>query len=145
MLPAINEKGNLPIGIHLATEDEVLARFATSTARRQWLGDRLRSLLALARLTGKLERVYLWGSFVTGKASPNDLDMLLVVAEDFSLEAVPAQCQVLFDHAHARIQFSADLFWTKSNMDQSMLKLWLATYQIGKDFNRRGIVEVDLS
>ena len=53
--------GNLPEGIHRATEDEVLARFATTTARRQWLGERLRSLLAVGKSTGKLERIFLLG------------------------------------------------------------------------------------
>ena len=134
--------GNLPEGIHRATEDEVLARFATTTARRQWLGERLRSLLAVGKSTGKLERIFLWGSFVTDKPLPNDLDLLLVVADDFSLDSVPAQCAVLFDHTRARIFFHADVFWTKSSIDGDILRLWLDTYQTGKDFNRRGIVEV---
>lgn len=142
MLPAFNADGNLPEGIHRATDDEVLARFATTTARRQWLGERLRSLLALAKSTGKFEHAFLWGSFVTNKALPNDLDVLLILADDFSLDAAPVQCTVLFDHSRARIHFHADVFWTKSSIDGDMLRLWLDTYQTGKDFNRRGIVEI---
>ena len=142
MLPAFNADGNLPEGIHRATDDEVLTRFATTTARRQWLGERLRSLLAVAKSTGKLERVFLWGSFVTGKPVPNDLDVLLVVADDFSLDSAPVQCGTLFDHARARIHFHADVFCTKASIDGDILSLWLDTYQTGKDFKRRGIVEV---
>ena len=142
MLPAFNADGNLPEGIHRATEDEVLARFATTTARRQWLGERLRRVFAVSKSTGRLERVFLWGSFVTDKPLPNDLDLLLVVADDFSLDSAPAQCAVLFDHARTRIYFHADVFWTKSSIDGDILRLWLDTYQTGKDFNRRGIVEV---
>jgi hypothetical protein len=59
MLPAFKHDGNLPEGIHLAIEDEVFARFATPSARRQWLGEQLRSLLALAQSTGQLVRVFL--------------------------------------------------------------------------------------
>lgn len=142
MLPALNADGNLPEGIHRATYDEVLAQFAATTARRQWLGEQLRTLLALAKSSDKLERVFLWGSFVTGKPSPNDLDVLLVVADDFSLDTAPVQCGVLFDHTQARIHFHADVFWTKASIDGDILRLWLDTYQTGKDFNRRGIVEV---
>jgi len=142
MLPDFNIDGNLPEGIHRATDDEVLTRFATNTARRQWLGERLRSLLAMARSTGKLERVFLWGSFVTEKPLPNDLDMLLVVADDFSLDSVPPQCTAVFHHALARIHFHADVFWTKPSINIDILNLWLDTYQTGKDFKRRGIVEV---
>lgn len=142
MLPAFNAVGNLPEGIHRATLDEVRARFAATSARRQWLGERLRSLLTLAESTGKLERVFLWGSFVTDKPLPNDLDVLLVVMDDFSLDAAPVQCRVLFDHTRARIHFHADVFWTKASIDGDILSLWLDTYQTSKDFNRRGIVEV---
>jgi hypothetical protein len=41
MLPELNSDGNLPEGIHQATEEEVLLRFATPSARRQWLGEQL--------------------------------------------------------------------------------------------------------
>src|SRR5215471_16905292 len=98
MLPALNHDGNLPEGIHLATEDEVFDRFATPSARRQWLGEQLRSLLALAKSTGQLARVFLWGSFVTSKEVPNDLDVLLVMDTGFAVEAAPEQAQVVFDH-----------------------------------------------
>jgi hypothetical protein len=49
---------------------------------------------------------------------------------------------VLFDHIQARLRFHADVFWTKVSIDAAMLRLWLDTYQTGKDFTRRGIVEV---
>ena len=142
MLPAFDSNGNLPEGVHLATEAEVLARFAISSARRQWLAEQLRSLLALAKSTGQLARVFLWGSFVTSKEVPNDLDVLLVMGKEFAIETLPAHEQVLFDHVQARLRFQADIFWTKASIDQEVLRLWLDTYQTGKDFTRRGIVEV---
>ena len=142
MLPALNHEGNLPAGIHVATEDEVFARFATPSARRQWLGEQLRSLLALAKSTGQLARVFLWGSFVTSKGVPNDLDVLLVMDTECAVEAVPAQAQVVFDHVQARLRFHADIFWTKASLEPQVLQLLLDTYQTGKDFTRRGIVEV---
>jgi hypothetical protein len=142
MLPTFNNDGNLPEGIHLAAEEEVFARFAIPSARRQWLGEQLRSLLALAKSTGQLARVFLWGSFVTSKEVPNDLDVLLVMSPEFVVEAVPAPAQVVFDHVQARLRFQADVFWTKASIDPHILQLWLDTYQTGKDFTRRGIVEV---
>ena len=132
MLPALNHDGNLPEGIHLATEDEVFARFATPSARRQWLGEQLRSLVALAKSTGPLAQVFLWGSFVTRKEVPNDLDVLLVMDPGFAVEAVSAQAQVVFDHVQARLRFQADVFWTKASLDPQVLRLWLDAYQMGK-------------
>jgi hypothetical protein len=142
MLPEFNQDGNLPEGIHSATEDEVVLRFATPSARRQWLGEQLRSLLALAKSTGQLARVFLWGSFVTSKEVPNDLDVLRVMGTEFAVETVPAPAYVIFDHVQARLRFQADVFWTKASIDAQALGLWLDTYQTGKDVTRRGIVEV---
>ena len=145
MLPAFNSDGNLPEGIHLATEDEVFARFATSSARRQWLGEQLQRLLALAKSTRQLARMFLWGSFVTSKEVPNDLDVLLVMSTEFAIEAVPEPVCIVFDHVQARLHFQADVFWTKASIDPQVLHLWLDTYQTGKDFTRRGIVEVRIT
>src|SRR5262245_21224885 len=117
MLPTFNHAGNLPEGIHLATEDEVVVRFATPSARRQWFGEQLRSLLVLAKATGQLARVFLWGSFVTSKEVSNDLDVLLVMSTEFAIEAVSAPAQVVFDHIQARLRFQADIFWTKASLD----------------------------
>ncbi len=142
MLPALNNDGNLPEGIHLATEDEIFTRFAPPSARRQWLGEQLQRLLALAKSTGQLTRVFLWGSFVTSKEVPNDLDVLLVMGTEFAIEAVPTPAHIVFDHVQARLSFQADVFWTKASIDPQILHLWLDTYQTGKDFTRRGIVEV---
>lgn len=142
MLPALNSDGNLPEGVHLATEDEVFARFATPSARRQWLGEQLRSLLALAKSTGQRARVVLGGSFVTSKEVPNDLDVWVVMSTEFAIEALPTPAYIVFDHVQARLRFQADVFWTKASIDPQVLHLWLDTYQTGKDFTRRGIVEV---
>jgi hypothetical protein len=72
---------------------------------------------------------------------PNDLDVLLVMTAEFTVEVVPALAQVLFDHVQARLHFHADVFWTKASIAPQVLHLWLDTYQTGKDFTRRWIVE----
>lgn len=142
MLPPFMMDGNLPEGVHPATEKEVVDRFTGSSARRKWLGEQLCELLEIGRSTGQLARVFLWGSFVTSKQIPNDLDVLLVMSTEFTVESLPAKEQILFDHVHARLRFHADVFWTKMSIDERVLQLWLDTYQTGKDFKRRGIVEV---
>ena len=142
MLPAFTEQGVLPVGVHQAPEEEIFARFATSSARRQWLGERLREVLTTAKATGQLQRLILWGSFVTAKPAPNDLDLLLIMATEFDPTQVPESLRVLFDYPQARIRFRADVFWTTIAMPAETLALWLDTYQFGKDFQRRGIVEV---
>jgi hypothetical protein len=85
------------------------------------------------------------GSFVTAKESPNDVDILLVMSEDFQIETVPEECKHLFDYIRARVKFNADVFWSKASIGEDTLSLWLETYQLTRDFKRRGIVEVKLS
>jgi len=145
MIPGFNKDGNLPEGIYSAGEEEFLDRFTTNSSRRKWLGQRLKEIFTLAKLTDNLKRIFVWGSFVSNKESPNDIDMLLLMAEDFQLENTPEECRILFDYTMARVRFHVDIFWSKASITEDTLSLWLDTYQTGKDFRRRGIVEVKLS
>ena len=85
MLPAFDSNGNLPEGIHAVGEDDFMALFGVATARREWLSRKLREIVRLAKDTAKLERAFVWGSFVTAKEAPNDVDVLLVMRDDFAL------------------------------------------------------------
>ena len=113
-------------------------RFATPSARRQWLGEQLRSVVARAQATGQLARVLLWGSFVTSKEVPNDLEVFLVMGTECAVEAFPAPAQVVFDHVQARLRCQADVLWTTASIAPQVLHLWLDTSQTGKDCTRRG-------
>ncbi|MEW6737342.1 MAG: hypothetical protein AB1489_39030 [Acidobacteriota bacterium] len=117
-------------------------RFATTSARRKWLGKRLHKLLEAAKATGYLCHIFIWGSFVTNKESPNDLDILLIMDSEFQLEQITTEHKILLDHSQAKLRFNADIFWAKISIGKTVLELWLDTYQTGRDFKRRGIVEV---
>lgn len=145
MLPEFDNNGNLPVGIHPVLLDEIQARFGVNSTRRKWLIDRLREIIATAQATGKLRRLFLWGSFVTAKEEPNDLDVLLIMAADFESSGVSGEAELLFDYLKAKMRFTADVFWAKESMPPEVLQVWLETYQITRDFQRRGIVEVTLS
>jgi len=51
------------------------------------------------------------GSFVTAKPAPKDLDILLIMDEDFEVDRIAAPSQVVFDSVRARLLFEADVFW----------------------------------
>lgn len=72
MIPEFDERGNLPPGIHRATWNEIVARYATSTHRRNLLDGLLDALRSLK--TAGYSTAYLDGSFVTAKACPDDFD-----------------------------------------------------------------------
>lgn len=145
MISDYNIEGNLPEGIYVVAEEDFFNHFASTSARRKWLGNRLRELIDLAKSTGQLDRIFIWGSFVSAEESPNDVDVLLLMKKDFQLEIIAEDSKVIFDHVAARLRFHIDVFWSKSTIGEETLQLWLDTYQTAKDFKRRGIVEVKLS
>jgi len=75
-LPVFNEFGDLPVGVHRATFEEVLECFGQGTPQRQLVTARLIRIHKLACETGKLLRLVIFGSYVTAKLAPNDVDII---------------------------------------------------------------------
>jgi hypothetical protein len=144
VLPELTDAGELPPGVHLAGWQEFQSRFGGSSPRRVWLAGRLRALLELAATDEKLRRVFIWGSFVTAKPSPRDLDILLIMDEDFEVDGIAAPARAVFDSVRAKLLFESDVFWARVSIGQEMLDLWLDTYQTSRSFRKRGIVELEL-
>jgi hypothetical protein len=144
VLPEFTSDGDLPLGVHLADWQEFGSRFGTQTPRRVWLLGRLQALVSLAANTGKLRRVFVWGSFVTTKASPKDVDILLIMDEDFEIERIAPPAQAVFDSVQARLLFESDVFWARASIGTETMETWLETYQISRTFQKRGIVELEL-
>ncbi|HHX8677324.1 TPA: DUF6932 family protein [Vibrio alginolyticus] len=63
MIPEFNESGNLPEGVHLASMEELIARFGYNP-KRAWLIDGLKLLIS-ALESANCNLVYIDGSFVT--------------------------------------------------------------------------------
>jgi hypothetical protein len=94
----------------------------------------------LAGMTGKLRRVFVWGSFVTAKPAPRDLDILLITDENFDVDGITGAAQDIFNSTRAKLLFESDVFWTRASIGN----VWLDTYQTSRSFRKRGIVELDL-
>jgi predicted nucleotidyltransferase len=144
-LPPFNSEGKLPERVYHATLDEVLSQFGGSTPQRQAVTARLRRIYQLASATGKLTRLVIFGSYVTAKPDPNDVDVILIMADDFRLHAYGAETHRLFDHMEAEEEFGASIFWIRpSLLILETLETFIAHWQITRDGTRRGIVEVRL-
>lgn len=141
-LPEFNADGDLPPGVHAVTLVEALARFGHGSPQRRLVAGRLALIHRLATSTGRVARFVVFGSFVTAKADPRDLDVVLVMEDGFDLDAVPGDAAVVFRHAEADDQLGASVFWvTRSGAfggEQSMVEFWQARRQGG----RRGILEI---
>ena len=145
MIPEFQKDGNIPKGLYKATLQEVREVFGTGSAKRKLLIGNLENIIELAKSTGKLERVIIWGSFISNKDFPQDIDLLLIMRGDFDLDANPPEVKRIFDYVQGRIVFNADIFWTKSSIGEEAIGLWIETYQMTRDFESRGIVEVTIN
>lgn len=141
-LPHLDGAGDLPAGLHRATLDEVLMRFGLTSHQRYVVAYDLSRIYRAAQETNKLERFIIFGSFVTSKAAPNDVDIVLVMRDDFVLEECAAESRWLFDHGLAEKIFDASIFWIRPSLLLEPLEEFLSQWQVKRDGTRRGIVEV---
>jgi len=120
-----------------------LDRFGSGTAQRQVVTDRLRRIYRLAVATRYLDRLLVFGSYVSDVNEPNDVDVILVVRNDFRAEDCPTESLVLFDHARANAELGASIFWVRPDMLLGEpLEQFLAFWQTKRDGRHRGVVEV---
>lgn len=142
-LPTFNDEGDLPEGVYRARLGEVLARFSSGTAKRQAVATRLTRIYHLVEATDKLERMVIFGSFITTKPEPNDVDIVLIMQDDFNLGGCDEETGKLFDHREAQVEFGASIFWIRPSMLLlENVEQFIEHWQIKRDGTRRGIVEV---
>lgn len=141
-LPAFNEEGDLPPGVHRATLPEVLERFGQGSVQRRAVADRLKRVYQLVTATGQLARFVVFGSFVTAKEEPDDVDIIMLMEDTFDLASVTGEAALPFQHLEADARFGASIFWTRRSGaiggEQAMIEHW----QVRREGGRRGIVEV---
>jgi hypothetical protein len=85
MIPAFDDNGYLPSGIHPATLDEIAARFGQQSELRRVQMESLRWMAEIALRAGVV-RLIVNGSFVTDIIEPNDVDCVLLIRAGFPAE-----------------------------------------------------------
>lgn len=79
--------------------------------QRQLVASRLKKIYNLAKLTGKLSRFIIYGSFITSKESPNDVDVFLVMNDDFTKDDYKGDILRIFEHLQTENKMKASIFW----------------------------------
>ena len=139
--PEFNERGDLPIGIHSATLNEIVEHFGT-TPRRTVIARRMERIYQLTRSTGHLARFIVFGSFGTSKSEPNDVDIFLLMEDSFDVRQVSTEARLVFDHAAAQNLLGASVFWIRRAAALGGEDATIAHWQTKRDGNKRGILEV---
>ncbi|HUB68492.1 MAG TPA: hypothetical protein VL981_13490 [Candidatus Methylacidiphilales bacterium] len=88
-LPPLNDYGCLPEGVHDGTFGQLRERFAFNPARLR-LCDRLEEFMRWAVSLGEFSHAYINGGFITNKAAPADIDVILQTCAPFGTEAFRA-------------------------------------------------------
>ena len=142
-LPEFNEAGDLPTGVHDASLAESVARFGRGYDRRKLLARRLERIHQIASQTGHLARFVVFGSFVTDKHEPNDVDVFMIMDDNFDMGSLVGEARLLFaDHGVAQDHFGCSVFWMRRMAAIGGEQAAIEDWQIKRDGTERGIVEI---
>ena len=138
-----NAEGDLPIGVHQATLKEVIEHFGNATRQRILIARRLERIYSLVMSSGCVARFIIYGSFITSKPEPNDVDIFLVMTDDFDVDKMVGEVAICFNHLAAQNHEGASIFWSRRlgllGGEYKAINDW----QIKRDGSKRGIVEVN--
>lgn len=143
VIPNYDELGRLPPGVHIASWEEVVARFGGSAWRTRLLAG-LRAALASLKNAG-CAIAYIDGSFVTAKHEPGDFDACW---DEVGVDP-DAVDPVLLDFSRKRAaqkaKYSGELFPASSFADlagNSFLQFFQTDKATG---DQKGIIAIDLT
>lgn len=140
--PKFNNNGDLPKGIHKASLSDVIDHFGKGNFQRAVLAQRLYRIFKLAVETGQIARFIIFGSFVTDKPNPQDLDIFLLMKDTFDIRKVEGEARIIFDHMTAQNYEGASIFWLRRMAALEGEEAAIEHWQIKRDGKKRGIVEV---
>jgi hypothetical protein len=140
--PDFDNKGDLPVGVHEAALADVVRHFGVGSPQRRVVARRLSRIYESAAGTGHLYRFIVFGSFITSKPDPNDVDIFLLMDDAFSLGEISGETRIIFDHLKAQEVEGASVFWLKKSGAIGGEQAAVEDWQIRRDRRRRGIVEV---
>ncbi len=142
MIPDFRPDSYLPEGLHNATESDVTFRFGLSTSRRRRLIFRLRRWLELARATNA-RRFLIDGSFVTDTPEPNDIDAVVLIADDFEQQIANGLDSAIELETMLLTRNPEEIFAAEDVHDwDDWVEFFSRTRE--PDGRRKGLVEVEL-
>ena len=111
--PEFDSSGDLPLGVHQGTLEDLLKHFGSGTLQRRLVARRLERVYELAFSTGQVARFIVFGSFVTAKPDPGDVDIFMLMEDSFDSTQVSGEAAVVFDHLAAQNVEGASVFWIR--------------------------------
>ena len=141
-LPPFTDSGDLPVGVHRATLQSVIERFGRGSPQRVAVASRLVRVHEVAAKAAQVRQFVVFGSFVTAKSAPEDVDVFLVMQDAFDVAQLKGKERLLFDHPAAQAHFGASVFWLRRLAALGGEEEAVAHWQIKRNGERRGIIEI---
>ncbi len=137
--------GNLANGVHLMTIDEFEAFFGYTEHRRKLISGLKRGMAQLKDCGCK--EIYIDGSFVTTKETPNDFDACWN-ADGVDLKKLQSQYPIIIDFDNDRINqkrmYFGEFFPAQIPASNKPLILYYYFFQRDRDGNPKGMIQINL-
>lgn len=106
------------------------------------MAQRLERIYRLAVGIGRLARFVVFGSFVSAKRKPADVDVFLLMENGFDVSVLSGEARILFDHPAAQAHFGASVFWLRRLAVLGDEEQTITDWQVKRDGTRRGVIEI---
>jgi predicted nucleotidyltransferase len=140
MIPDFYDGNFLPDGEYVATWDEVVERFG-SNAKRRGFCDRLIAWLRRAKRCG-FSRVYLFGSFISAKNDPGDVDLMWIHKQNLEYDSLSKDCHELVETDMLRRREGWDMYCCPD--DPIVIDGFLTVWRKDKGRRPRGVILLEL-
>lgn len=142
MIPSLDDRGNLPAGIHKADWDELETKYNGSPRRVELLIG-LREALVALRAAG-CRTAYIDGSFVTAKEEPGDFDACWEPA-GVNLDALDSVLLDFSERCKAQKERFGGEFFPADMVAEPGGTRFIAFFQHDRSSEQpKGIIEIDL-
>ncbi len=121
--------------------DEFEQQFGIGTERRVELYQVFQEWLDAIQATSLLRQVWVFGSFVTKKPGPDDLDVVALFAAEFDAANIAPAIRHWLDHELCQELHEIDLFIIKETTPLEVRTMILETFGRSRD-RQESIVEV---
>jgi hypothetical protein len=146
-IPPLNERGYLPEGVHECTIEEIASAFGQTQGsdRRPRLLDDLQRYVRELVDANVAKYLIVDGSFVTSKSDPNDIDVLLVLRDDYGQNGVipPYQYNVR-SKSYVRAVYKLDFYYGFEGEESANDLLEVFTQVRNSPDERKGYLKVPL-
>lgn len=139
-IPDFDANGYLPVGIHFTTFEEVERRFGGSKSlRRSELTKNLKKFFNFIKFHA--DCLYIDGSYITSKLSPNDVD-LLVYFPAVGIRDQQTMARLVYFTKNTK-NFNLHIYCHIAGQNDDILEERKAFFQIDRDNNPKGIICIE--